>query len=68
MTSLNTQYTPDGTYMTYNDPARTMTSYNISMEFTELNPILETDYTGGTGPLANSDEVIFPVPESQIGY
>ena len=68
LTSLNTQYTPDGTYMTYNDPARTMTSYNISMEFTELNPILETDYTGGTGPLANSDEVIFPVPESQIGY
>jgi len=68
LTSLNTQYTPDGTYMTYDDPERTMTSYNITMEFTELEPIFESDYTGGTGPLANSDEVIFPIPESHIGY
>jgi len=68
LTSLNTQYTPDGTYMTYDDLGRTMTSYNITMDFTELEPIFESDYTGGTGPLANSDEVIFPVPESHIGY
>ena len=29
LTAINTQYTPDGTYMTYDDDARTMTSYTI---------------------------------------
>ena len=44
LTAINTQYTPDGTYMTYDDQAKTMTSYNISMEFTELEPLTESDY------------------------
>lgn len=37
-------YTPDGTYMTYNDPKRSMTSYNLSLRFGELEPIYERDY------------------------
>ena len=44
MTAINTEYTPDGTYMTFDDEARTMTSYNIQMQFKELEPLTETDY------------------------
>ena len=44
LTAINTQYTPDGTYMTFDDESRSMTSYQISMQFTELEPLTETDY------------------------
>ena len=37
LTSFNVQYTPDGSYMTYDDGS--MTSYTASMTFQELNPI-----------------------------
>ena len=37
-------YTPDGSYMTYNDPAHTMTSYQLTLRFTELTPVIEDDY------------------------
>ena len=67
LTACDVEYTPDGTYMTFDDASRTMTSYQMTLSFTELDPIYEDDYTG-TGPLANPDEVIFPIPESQIGY
>ena len=36
-TSFNAVYAPDGSYMTYDDGS--MTSYNVSMSFGELNPI-----------------------------
>ena len=44
LTAINTQYTPDGTYMTFDDESRSMTSYQINMQFTELEPLTETDY------------------------
>lgn len=37
-------YTPDGTYMTFNDDAKTMTSYQLSLRFSELEPLYEDDY------------------------
>lgn len=37
-------YTPDGTYMTFNDEAKTMTSYQLSLRFSELDPLYEDDY------------------------
>lgn len=37
-------YTPDGSYMTYNDAARTMTSYQLTLRFSELTPVIEDDY------------------------
>ena len=40
--SLDVQYTPDGSYMTYDDGS--MTSYQVSMQFGELNPIYNTDF------------------------
>ena len=43
--SCDVQYTPDGTYMTYDDPARTMTSYQLNLQFNELDPIYDKDYT-----------------------
>lgn len=42
LTSLNVDYTPDGNYMTYQDGS--MTSYNLSLAFSELEPIYEDDY------------------------
>ena len=43
--SMDVQYTPAGTYMTYEDPYRTMTAYQLTMQFGELDPIYDTDYT-----------------------
>ena len=37
-------YTPDGSYMTFNDENRTMTSYQLTLRFSELDPIYNIDY------------------------
>ena len=42
LTQFNVTYAPDGSYMTYD--AGSMTAYNVSMTFGELNPIYENDY------------------------
>lgn len=42
LTSLNIDYTPDGSYMTYQDGSPT--SYSVSMTFSELEPIYDTDF------------------------
>ena len=42
LTTFNTNYTPNGAYSTYSDG--TMTQYNISMTFSELDPIFNDDY------------------------
>lgn len=43
--SCDVDYTPDGSYMTFTDGSRTMTSYQISLRFSEIDPIYSTDYT-----------------------
>ncbi len=49
--SCNVDYAPDGSYMTFNDEASTMTAYNIALSFTELEPIFYDDYEEqGTPP------------------
>lgn len=43
--SFSVNYAPDGTYMTYNhrdEPS--MTAYEITMQFTELEPVFDDDY------------------------
>ena len=40
--SFDVQYTPDGSYMTYDDGS--MTAYQISLSFGELNPIYQEDF------------------------
>lgn len=42
LTNMSVDYTPLGSYMTYRDG--TMVSYNISLQFQELNPIYQDDY------------------------
>jgi len=44
LTSCNVQYTPNNTYMTYEDPFRTMQAYQLTMQFGELDPIYDDDY------------------------
>lgn len=40
--SVNVNYTPDGSYMTFEDG--TMTSYELSLQFMELEPVYDSDY------------------------
>ena len=40
--NMQVDYTPDGSYMTYDDGS--MTSYNVTMTFGELNPIYQEDF------------------------
>ena len=42
--SCNVDYTPDGSYMTFNEPNATMTSYNLTLQFQELEPVTSGDY------------------------
>ncbi len=43
LTNFSVNYTPDGTYMTYANGG-SMTSYQVDMEFSELEPIYKNDY------------------------
>ena len=75
LTDLNTTYGNGSTYMTFDDPEKTLTTYKIDMTFKELEPISEDDYLGepntSAGPLADADEAFIGdngVPLDHIGY
>ena len=42
--SCNVDYTPDGSYMTFKDVNNTMVSYNLTLQFQELEPVTSKDY------------------------
>lgn len=42
--NCDVDYTPDGSYMTFDDENKTMTSYQLTLRFSELDPIYNTDY------------------------
>ncbi len=42
LASVGVNYVPDGTYMTL--PNASMTAYEVTLNFQELDPILDTDY------------------------
>jgi hypothetical protein len=44
LVTCNVDYTPNNTYMTFNDEDATMVSYNMNMTFQELLPIYDKDY------------------------
>lgn len=50
--SMNVNYNPDGSYMTFEDG--TMTSYEMTLQFSELEPVYDVDYEQS--------------PKSDIGY
>lgn len=58
LTNFQTNYAPDGSYMTFSDDYSTMTSYSISMTFMELEPLYSTDYYDNKTS----------IPEDHIGY
>jgi hypothetical protein len=64
--SCNVDYTPDGSYMTFNDPDATMTSYNITLQFQELEPITSQDYKNET--TSQGDLNYKAVNLNDIGY
>lgn len=43
----NVEYTPAGTYSTFNDDESTMTQYKLTLQFGELDPIYDKDYEDG---------------------
>lgn len=55
LTGCNVNYTPAGNYATYNDGS--MTSYEITLSFGELEPIYDDDYGKGSTSF-----------DSEIGY
>ncbi len=58
LTQCNVNYTPDGQYMTYAGEQPSMTSYELQLQFQELEPIFNDDYTN-----ADNGKV-----DSNIGY
>ena len=48
-TSFTVNYTPDGSYMTY-EGEPSMTSYSIGMSFGEIEPIYADEYKGINSP------------------
>jgi hypothetical protein len=44
LTSCSVDYTPDGTYMTYDGDEKSMTAYRLSLSFSELEPIFDDEY------------------------
>ena len=45
MTQFDVNYTPDGSYATYGDGS--MTQYNITLGFNEMEPVYSNDYASG---------------------
>ena len=64
--NLNTTYGNGNTYMTYDDPDRTMTQYKIDLTFQELEPITEDDYDNFDEIAGIENEVA--IPDNHIGY
>ena len=42
--NMSVDYTPAGTYSTFDDAGKTMTAYRMTLQFGELDPIYDTDY------------------------
>ena len=49
LTSCSVDYTPDGTYMTYDGDEKSMTAYRLSLSFQELEPLFDDEYNGIDG-------------------
>ena len=61
-------YTPDGTYSTFNDESKTMTSYNLTLRFNELEPIFDRDY-GDPKDLEGAENfMLLPTLEEEVNH
>ena len=60
LTNCSVDYTPDGQYMSYDDPSpdgRSMTAYELSLSFNELEPIFDDDYENMEGAKGSFDHI-----------
>ena len=60
LTNCSVNYTPDGSYMSYNDSSpdgRSMTAYELSLSFNELEPIFDDDYETMEGAVGSFDHI-----------
>jgi hypothetical protein len=60
LTNCSVDYTPLGSYATYNDG--TMVAYSMSLSFQELTPIYDTDYDDNTEPAFDYGSAAGKVP------
>ena len=44
LTNCSVNYTPEGNYMSYDGKERSMTSYEMTLQFQELVPLFDDDY------------------------
>jgi hypothetical protein len=59
--NFTTDYTPMGSFMTFNDEERTMFMYRISMAFKELTPIYDSDYVSSKDSNGNDNPNYHPI-------
>ena len=67
LTNCSVNYTPDGQYMSYDDSdpdGRSMTAYELSLSFNELEPIFDDDYDKDFDGVDKKDAL----PFTNIGY
>ena len=60
LTNCSVNYTPDGQYMSYDDSSpdgRSMTAYELSLNFSELEPIFDDDYENMEGAVGSFDHI-----------
>jgi hypothetical protein len=55
LTQCNVNYTPEGNYMSFDGAERSMTSYELTLQFQELVPLFDDDYSALD---ENQDKVI----------
>ena len=67
LTELNTTYGNGSTYMTFDDPERTLTTYKIDMAFSELDPITEDDYDN-SDDIAGIENELGIIQDNHVGY
>jgi len=63
LTSFTTNYTPEGQYATFYDGP--MVSYEIQMQFQELDPVFNEDYTNEKGSFLGTGD---SGPDTEIGF
>jgi hypothetical protein len=47
LVNCSVNYTPDGTYMSFNGEERSMTAYELNLSFQELEPVFDDEYGDG---------------------
>ena len=53
LTNMSMKYTPDGNYATYEDGV--MSSYEMTMQFKELEPVFNDDYEQSSSSTTGTD-------------